>query len=370
MRRPTVFIVGLIAAAAIAPQTANAQFSPFGIIGAVTAPLRGMLDHRAHRSPRHRPAREAAVSTRQPSSAQQREQTRLGRSGPVAWPTAYEDVLGYTFWPADYGAQVRQHGFSDIVRTLIGPLDLAGPVMSQASNRPETTGTGNPSAAQGCAGDETARGNWPAIRIGQTMQLMPAQQTALDNLQTAIAGALKSIKAGCHDDTTLSPRERLSAMVDRLWAVQNAAVVIRAPLTAFMETLTDEQKAKFNPPAEDKTQADTKGGNGPMGRQYQACAAQAADADRFSRQIQKSGATTDAQRASLEALSRTSGDMAKLLMASCAQPVPDTPLARLDAANGLLTTMNFAATTMQVALNDLYAGLNDQQKARFDALGR
>lgn len=380
MRRPSIIVVGLIAATAIVPDAANAQFalSPRGIIGAVTAPLRGMLGHRAHPSiRRHRPAREVEASGRQPLPvrAPEREQTKLGRTGPLAWPTAYEDVLGYTFWPADYATRYRQHGFGDIVRTLIGPLDLTGPVVSQATSRTETTGSGdgNAVASPGCADEKAAQTNWPAEQIGQTMQLLPAQHDALDTLRVATSNAIKSVKASCHDDATLSPRERLSAMVDRLWAVQNAGVRIRAALQAFTDTLTDEQKAKFNPPAPDQRQGDAKGANstnGPMGRQYQACAAQAADAERFRKQIQQTVATTDAQRASLEALSRTSSNMAKLLMASCAQPVPKTPLARLDAANGRLTTMNFAATTMQVALNDLYGQLNEEQKTKFDGLGR
>ena len=28
---------------------------------------------------------------------------RLGTVGPLAWPTAYEDVVGFTLWPKEYG---------------------------------------------------------------------------------------------------------------------------------------------------------------------------------------------------------------------------------------------------------------------------
>ena len=69
-------------------------------------------------------------------------------------------------------------------------------------------------------------------------------------------------------------------------------------------------------------------------------------------------------------LHKASDDMAKLMIASCAQPVLSRPVARLDAADDQLTTMNYAATTVQIALNDFYAKLNNAQHARFDAMSR
>jgi hypothetical protein len=62
--------------------------------------------------------------------------------------------------------------------------------------------------------------------------------------------------------------------------------------------------------------------------------------------------------------------MAKLLIASCAQPVPADPMARLDSADDQLTAMNYAATTVQVAFDDFYGKLDNEQKARFDSLSR
>ena len=76
------------------------------------------------------------------------------------------------------------------------------------------------------------------------------------------------------------------------------------------------------------------------------------------------------QNASLDALRNASSNMAKLLTASCAQPTPTDPVARLDAADDQLARMNYAATSMQLALADFYAKLDNGQKARFDALSR
>jgi hypothetical protein len=76
------------------------------------------------------------------------------------------------------------------------------------------------------------------------------------------------------------------------------------------------------------------------------------------------------QAASFENFHKVSADMAKLLIASCAQPVPADPMARLDSADDQLTAMNYAATTVQVAFDDFYGKLDNEQKARFDSLSR
>jgi LTXXQ motif family protein len=62
--------------------------------------------------------------------------------------------------------------------------------------------------------------------------------------------------------------------------------------------------------------------------------------------------------------------MAKLLTATCAHPVSDDPLARLDAASDQLTAMNYAAANMQIAFDNFYSRLDNSQKARFDRSGR
>jgi len=368
MRRPIFVIASLIAATALMPAAADAQFpSPRGIIGTVTAPLRGLLQRLPHPPVRrHRPARNA--DARQPAAEQ--DEVRLGRTGPLAWPTAYEDVLGYTFWPGDFAQDYREHGFGDIVATLVGPLDLSGPVVSDAARGNETTGAADGRGA--CDDAKPAQADWPAAQIAQTIELTPAQRAALDRLQAAMMSAAQSIRSDCRDSGSLAPRQRLDAMVQRLWAVQNAGVRIRAPLAAFYDTLTAKQKARFDAPKRDeKRGGGDKAADGPMGRQYAACAAQGSDdADRLIKQISQAVRPAKEQRPAVEALGRQSGDLAKLLLASCTQPIADTPLARLDAANARLASINFAATAIEVALNGFYAGLSDQQKTRFDALAR
>jgi hypothetical protein len=59
-----------------------------------------------------------------------------------------------------------------------------------------------------------------------------------------------------------------------------------------------------------------------------------------------------------------------MLIASCAQPIPADPMARLDAANDQLTAINYAATTVQIAFDDFYLKLKNDQKTRFESLAR
>jgi len=108
-----------------------------------------------------------------------------------------------------------------------------------------------------------------------------------------------------------------------------------------------------------------------MNKQYQACATQNAEkAERLVKEIEMRVRPNKEQAASFENFHKVSSEMAKLLIASCAQPIPADPMARLDNANDQLTAINYAATTVQIAFNDFYARLDSAQKARFDALGR
>jgi hypothetical protein len=146
---------------------------------------------------------------------------------------------------------------------------------------------------------------------------------------------------------------------------------MRAPLKNFYESLTSAQKSSFavqksqNVPApDDKTQ-------GGENKQYQACAAQnVGSAERLVKEIEMKIRPDKTQAASLENLHKISSDMAKLLIASCAQPIPADPLLRLDSASDQITAMNYAASNVQIALDDFYGMLSQTQKARFEATGR
>ncbi len=377
MRARVVIVAGLLAAAVTLDSPAQAQLSPQGIIGGVTRPLRQMLGNLGHfpRNPRHRASSAAratapAVATAD-RDAQGTVKSRLGRAGPAAWITAYEEVLGFAFWPDDYGAQLRSRGFDVITDTITGRFDRM-----RAPTRVATTGAARSDGSTGVSADQcndasSADDKWPASRIEQLLQLSDAQHGLLDKMQLAADDAVKTIKSNCHKLGDLSAPDRLRALVQTLWVVRDGNIAMRAPLKAFYDSLTSAQKNSFAfqqpqnaPPPDDKMQ-------GGENKQYQACAAQnVGSAERLVKEIEMKVKPDRAQAASLENLHKASSDMAKLLIASCAQPIPGDPMGRLDSASDQITAMNYAASNVQIALDDFYGRLSQQQKARFEATGR
>jgi hypothetical protein len=380
MRARAAIVAGLLIAAVSLDSPAQAQLSPQGIIGGATRPLRQMLGHFGHvpRGYRHRSssgARTAAAAAAAPALAPERDtqgavSSRLGRTGPVAWVTAYEEVLGFAFWPDDYGAQFRSRGFDVIADTITGRFDRT------RAPRVATTGTarndgGNDVPAEQCNDAPSADDKWPANRIEQLLQLSDAQHGLLDKVQLAANDAVKTIKSNCHQLSDLSPPDRLRALVQTRWVVRDGDIAMRVPLKDFYESLNSAQKNSFAfqqpqnaAPPDDKAQ-------GGENKQYQACAAQnIGSAERLVKEIEMKVRPDKTQAASLEILHKASSDMAKLLIASCAQPVPGDPLTRLDSASDQITAMNYAASNVQIALDDFYGRLSQQQKARFEATGR
>jgi hypothetical protein len=223
-----------------------------------------------------------------------------------------------------------------------------------------------------CGDASNTAGNWPSSRVEQILQLSDAQQGALEKIQLATAQSAKNIKADCRGLGTLAPSDRLRALVQTLWAVRDAGMSMRGPLKNFSETLTNTQKNIFvsYQPQETSPSAPNAANDG-MNKQYQACVSQNAErAERLIKEIEMKVRPDKDQAQSFENFHKISSDMAKMLIASCAQPIPADPLARLDAANDQLTAINYAATTVQIAFDNFYLKLKNGQKARFDSLAR
>lgn len=342
-------------------EVASAQFSPRGIVGAMTSPLRAMLGRLGH-FPRSRHSHMAQES-RSPG-----QQPQFGHVGLAAWPSAYEDLLGYTFWPGDYAGQVRAHGFDVIAAAVIGTAH------GREFARVATTGSvpNESRGTQACDQSADVQVTWPISQLEQTPKLNDLQRGALDKLRTALTESINTIRASCRDVTALPPLDRVKATVQELWAVRDAAIYVRAPLKAFYDSLTDTQKAGFAwKQPKGNSQPGGKPADSGMARQYQACASPGMESsERMLKEIEEKVRPDKQQAENLEALRKTSADMAKLLSASCAQPIPADPVARLDAANDQLSSLSLAATSMELALNGFYAQLDDEQKTRFDSLSR
>ncbi len=374
MRGRTTLLLAILSVAVPVHETAHAQLSPQGLVGGLTRPLRQMLGHLGHfpRGYRHRAANAestaaAAEPTNEPAPV---VAPRLGWVGPPAWPTAFEDVLGFTFWADDYAQRLHSRGFDVIADTISGHFEVP-----RSAARTVTTGTAANDANNSidrCGDTSNTQANWPAVRIEQMLQLSDAQHEALEKLQATAGQSAKNIRADCRDPSALASPDRLRALVQTLWVVRDAGISMRAPLKNFNDALTSTQKTSF---AEYRSQnsapPDPKTANSETNKQLQACAMQNAEkAERMAKEIEMRVRPTKDQATSYENFHKVSADMAKLLIASCAQPVPADPMARLDSANDQLTAMNYAATTVQIAFDDFYGKLNNEQKARFAPFSR
>jgi len=78
----------------------------------------------------------------------------------------------------------------------------------------------------------------------------------------------------------------------------------------------------------------------------------------------------DAQRDKLQALQSAASQAADTIKAACPTEVPATPPARLAAVGQRLQAMLRGVETMQPALSDFYNSLSDDQRARFNSMGR
>jgi hypothetical protein len=86
----------------------------------------------------------------------------------------------------------------------------------------------------------------PIARIAQAVQPTPTQRAALDELQNASVKAAEGLKANCPGYQTLTPTGRVEAMEKRLEATLGAVRAVQPALAKFYNSLSDEQKARFN----------------------------------------------------------------------------------------------------------------------------
>jgi LTXXQ motif family protein len=86
----------------------------------------------------------------------------------------------------------------------------------------------------------------PIDRIAQAVQPTPAQRSALDELKDASSRAAEGLKANCPTSQALTPTGRVEAMEKRLQATLAAVRTVQPALTKFYDSLSDEQKARFN----------------------------------------------------------------------------------------------------------------------------
>jgi LTXXQ motif family protein len=299
----------------------------------------------------------------------------FGWIGPVFWPYAYYDVFDYVFWPYAYD-DFWPYAYDDIYYGMWGPYAYGAPRLpapgangpvrggSSGARRVAKSGSSEQRPAEICGDSGGELTDWPIDRISEVVQPTDTQRPALDELRTASGRAIDILKAGCPKDLPSTPTGRLSAMEGRLQVMLQAVQTVRPPLDRFYQSLTDEQKARFN--------AVAPGGDSAAGHDQRdltkLCDARAAGADLPIDRIAQAVQPTPTQRSALDELKAASTKAAEGLKANCPSYQALTPTGRIEAMEKRLQATLDAVQTVQPALTKFYDGLTDEQKARFNSL--
>jgi hypothetical protein len=290
----------------------------------------------------------------------------VGWIGPVFWPYAYHDFFDYVFWPYAYDG-FWPYAYEDVYYGIYGRYAYVNPGAR--------TGRAHAARAEGserrvigvCSENAPELTDWPIEHISQVVEPSETQRDALDQLKGATTSAIEILKVGCPTDLPSIPTGRLAAMQSRLQVMLQAVRTVRPPLDRFYESLSDEQKARFNVLAPSAKSATV----GKDRRDLMRLCMERSPGitDLPIERIVQTVRPTDAQRVSFEELRVASAKAADGLKGNCPVYQALTPTARVEAMEKRLEAMLEAAKTVQPALANFYNGLSDEQKARFNSLG-
>jgi hypothetical protein len=302
----------------------------------------------------------------------------LGFAGPVFWPYAYDDFIDYTFWPSAYDT-FWPYAYDDVFEGLYGgyapqygaAYAYAGaPASSRAYTRGGAAGQAS-AATQICSGDARGLTDFPIEQIARQVEPTPDQQNLLAHLKATTEKAVQILQAACPNDLPATPTGRLAAMRIRVQAMLQAVQTVRPALDKFYASLSDEQKERFN--ALDQgtaagAAAPDRSGFAPF------CGGQKASVVNLpTGRIEQSLRLNPSQEAALREVSDASAKAGNILSAACPNGEDQemlTPPGRIRAMEQRLDAMLQAIETVRPALTKFYGSLSDEQKARFDRMGR
>ena len=295
----------------------------------------------------------------------------IGWAGPVFWPYAYDDFVDYTFYPYAYDT-FWPYAFDDVYDSIYGSYapDVTGTVSVPRSSRRGRSAAIEPPAgavAQICSGQATGLTDFPIERIAQQVQPNDAQRAALDQLKAATVKAVDMLQSACPTDLPSTPMGRLTDMRQRIEAMLQAVRTVRPALDRFYQSLSDEQKERFNA-LDAESASPVRAGRG-QADLTQVCSGHATNPLPMSR-VEQTLRLDAAQQAALKELDDASAKAADILAANCPADQTLTPTGRLAAMAQRLEGMQKAISTVQPALAKFYNSLSDEQRARFDRTAR
>jgi hypothetical protein len=146
-----------------------------------------------------------------------------------------------------------------------------------------------------------------------------------------------------------------------------AVGIVRGPLEAFYNSLSDEQKQRL---AQLGPASDSKRGPASDTDLASMCGRRVENFTRLPvERIEQTVKPTQQQQEALEKLKLVSTQAADQLQATCPSQMPQTVTGRLDAIGRRLDAMAGAVKLVRPALTNFYDLLSDEQKARFNILG-
>ena len=227
------------------------------------------------------------------------------------------------------------------------------------------------SAGESCDNEAAEVTGWPIDQIQAALSPAPQQTALLDDLSNAIVKASDVIRSHCPTTLAFTPTDRLGQMQERLEGLVQAVNLVQPPLAKFYDSLSDEQKARFNAIGESSAKPQAHGqsqgeGTAQAARNDCADSVMAFPTDRIDRIVQPDAA----QRAKLDALAAASAKAADRIKASCPSQLPATPPDRLAAEGRHLQAILAGVEIVRPALTGFYNALSDEQKARFNTIGR
>jgi hypothetical protein len=305
--------------------------------------------------------------------------------GPVYYPYAYDDMFYYAFWPEAYDPSYWAYAYDDMFDGVFFPD--GAPYAAYAAEGPYagpdgriTTGSApsRPAAAPGrvtqatrdfCADQAKGVTAWPLDQIAEAVRPNDDQKGLLENLRQASNEAAAKFREACPDAVPMTPVSRLQAIIQRLQATDESIQTVKPALVAFTNSLSDEQKARFNeigaqlgqPKQRSATQSQPEAN----------CSSEKAGISNLAvNRIEDAVRPTEAQGAALDKLDAAMQKAVEALNTACPNAIPQTPVGRLDVMQKRVEAMIGAANIVRPALEEFYASLSDEQKAKLNRLGR
>ena len=174
------------------------------------------------------------------------------------WPYAYGDFVDYAFWPYAYDT-FWPYAYDDIYEGIFGAYApeyayvgtayaYAGePASASAYHRRSRAAANAPGAgSQICSGQAQGLTDFPVERIAQQVVPNQDQHGLLDDLKASSAKAVSILQAACPSGLESTSIGRLDAMRRRVAAMLQAVQAVQPALDKFYQSLSDEQKERFN----------------------------------------------------------------------------------------------------------------------------